>query len=181
MSEAAKAISIALEQAMKVLQSDLRKELREQGHHSTGTLNDSIQYEITTGVDVVTATIECEDYGLAMEFGIPANKIPFSPGSGAGRSQYIEGLITHFERKGLQGREAVSAAFATAHVQKRQGMPTADSYRFSSNGDRLGFASKTLERDLATIGRILEEQTGVYLDIQTRSTAVEVETFTLYT
>lgn len=166
---------------MEVLQGDLRGELRDEGHYSTGRLNDSIQYKITTGFDTVTAVIECEEYGLAMEFGVPANKIPFSPGSGAGRSQYIEGLITHFERKGLQGREAISAAFATAYVQKREGIPTAASYRFSRNGDRVGFASKTLERDLGIIARVLEEHTGAYLEVTASSGKVEVEVFTLYT
>jgi len=183
MTDAIAAISKALESAMKVLQRDLRAELRAQGHYSTGRLHDSIAFEIKPGVDVVTAFVECEDYGLAMEFGVPAGKIPFNPGSGAGSSQYIQGLITFFERKGLQGRDAISAAFATANTQRRTGMPTPGSYRFSSNGDRLGFASKTLERDLEVIGRILEEQTGAYLEVNISSKfdkSTQVEVFTLY-
>lgn len=178
------AISKALEIAMKVLQGDLREELRDQGHYSTGRLHESIQYEIKSGSDTVTALVECEDYGLALEFGVPAGKIPFSPGSGAGSSQYIQGLITDFQQKGLQGREAISAAFATANVQKRTGMPTPGSYRFSNNGDRLGFASKTLERDLDIIGRILEKQTGAFLEVNISSRvekSTQVEVFTLYT
>lgn len=173
------AISKALEKAMKVLQGDLREELKDQGHYSTGRLHDSIQYEIKTGVDVVTATVECEEYGLALEFGVPANKIPFNPGSGAGTSEYIQGLITFFEHKGLQGREAMSAAFATAMTQKREGMPTAGSFRFSKNGDRTGFASKTLERDLDIIGSILENETGAFLQVELGDT-VKMEVFTLY-
>lgn len=184
MTDAIAAISKALESAMKVLQGDLRGELRDQGHYNTGRLHDSIQYNIKPGVDTVTAFVECEDYGLAMEFGVPAGKIPFSPGSGAGSSQYIQGLITYFQQKGLQGREAISAAFATANVERRTGMPTPGSYRFSSNGDRLGFASKTLERDLNIIGRILEQQTGAYLEVNISSKfekSAQVEVFTLYT
>lgn len=180
MTQTIAAISKALEKAMKVLQGDLRDELKEQGHYLTGKLHDSIQYEIEGSEHTVIANVECEDYGLAMEFGVPANRIPYTPGSGAGgTSQYIQGLITFFEKRGLQGREAIGAAFATARVQKREGMPTAGSYKFSRNGARKGFASTVLERDLNIIGKILEEQTGAFLQIEFAE-SVKMEPFILY-
>lgn len=180
MSDFSKAVAGAMKSAMEIMQRDLRTELAAQGHTGSGKLRDSIQYQITEQPDSVTAIIECEDYGLAIEFGVPANKIPFSPGSGAGHSLYIQGLITHFEQKGLSGREAVSAAFATAHVQKREGMPTAESFRFSSTGARTGFARTTLEKDLALIAKILEQQTGAYLNIQIGNEVSKVEPITIY-
>lgn len=158
-------IAEGLEKALRKLQADLRSELKAQGHYNTGKLHDSIVFEIERGATGVTAFMYCEDYGLVMEFGIPAGKIPYSRGSGAGSSKYIEGLFRYFETKGLDESEARSAAFATAQVQKREGLPTTGSYAFSSTGARTGFAETTLERDLETIGRVMEETTGFYLNI----------------
>lgn len=155
-----------LQDAMKRLQTDLRTELKAQGHYLTGRLHDSIEYEIEYSPGIVTATMECEDYGLSMEFGVPAQNIPYTPGSGSGgTSQYIQGLIRFWNLRGVTGREGVRAAFATARKHKREGMPTRASYAFSTTGARTGFASTVLERDLELIGRILEEKTGYTLEI----------------
>jgi hypothetical protein len=175
------AISTALESAMKVLQGDLREELKAQGHYLTGKLHDSIKYEITQGVDAVVATMECEEYGLAMELGVAANRIPYSGNGGGGTSQYIQGLITFFELRGLQGREAIGAAFATANVQRREGMPTRGSYQFSSNGQRIGFATTVLQRDMSIIEKILEDQVGLKLSIAfPESIAQKMDTINFY-
>lgn len=155
-----------LRDAMKRLQTDLRTELKLQGHYLTGRLSDSIEYDIQAGNGIITAVMECEDYGLAMEFGVPADRIPYTPGGGGGTSKYIQGLIRFWNLRGVTGREGVRAAFATAAKHKREGMPTRSSFAFSSTGARTGFASTVLERDLELIGRILEEKTGLALEIQ---------------
>lgn len=167
MTDFEQSIVSGLESAMQRLQTDLRKELKAQGHYLTGRLHDSIEYEISAEGDVVRAVMECEDYGLAMEFGVPKERIPYTPGSGSGgTSQYIQGLIRFWNLRGVTGREGVRAAFATAAKHKREGMPTRSSFAFSTTGERTGFASTVLERDLELIGRILEEKTGATLEIQ---------------
>jgi hypothetical protein len=166
MTDVEQSIVEGLQDAMKRLQADLRKELKAQGHYLTGRLHDSIEYEIEQLPGLVRAVMECEDYGLAMEFGVPAERIPYSPGSGAGSSRYIQGLIQFWNKRGVTGREGIRAAFATARKHKREGMPTRASYAFSTTGQRTGFASTVLERDLELIGRILEEKTGLALEIQ---------------
>jgi len=167
MTDFEKGIVDALEVAMKQLQGDLRSELKAQGHYLTGKLHDSIDYEIKAAGDVVTAVMECEDYGLAMEFGVPASRIPYTPGGGrGGTSKYIQGLIRFWNLRGVTGREGVRAAFATAAKHKREGMPTRASFAFSTTGQRTGFAQTVIERDLELIGRILEERMGVTLDIR---------------
>lgn len=158
-------ISDGLAAAMKRLQADLRTELKAQGHYLTGKLHDSIQYKIETLPGLVRAEMECEDYGLAMEFGVPAERIPYSPGSGAGSSKYIQGLIRYWNKRGVTGREGVSAAFATARKHKKEGMPTRASAAFSTTGKRTGFATTVIERDLDLIGRVLEEKTGASLEL----------------
>lgn len=166
MSEIEDGISKGLEVAMKQLQTDLRKELKAQGHYLTGKLHDSIEYEIEQRQGTVLAVMEIEDYGLAMEFGVPANRIPYTPGGGrGGTSKYIQGLIRFWNLRGVTGREGVRAAFATAAKHKREGMPTRASARFSSTGFRTGFASTVLERNLETIAAAIENQTGLTLEI----------------
>lgn len=165
MNEFEQSIISALDVAMKRLQTDMRGELKAQGHNLTGRLSESLEYEIEVQGDVIVATMECEDYGLSIEFGVPASRIPYTPGGGGGTSKYIQGLIRFWNLRGVTGREGVRAAFATAAKHKREGMPTRSSYAFSSTGARTGFASTVIERDLDLIGRILEEKTGASLEI----------------
>lgn len=166
MNDFEKSIVSGLESAMQRLQADLRGELKAQGHNLTGRLSESLEYDIEVEGDVIRAVMECEDYGLAIEFGVPASRIPYTPGGGGGgTSKYIQGLIRFWNLRGVTGREGVRAAFATAAKHKREGMPTRSSHAFSSTGARTGFASTVLERDLELIGRILEEKTGVVLQI----------------
>jgi len=166
MTDFEQSIVSGLQDAMRRLQADLRKELKAQGHYLTGKLNDSIEYDIRVEGDFVIAEMEIEDYGLSMEFGIKPQNIPYSPGSGAGTSQYIQGLISFWNKRGVTGSEGVRAAFATAAKHKKEGMPTRSSFAFSTTGARTGFATTVLERDLELIGRILEEKTGATLEIR---------------
>lgn len=167
MTDFEESIKSGLRDAMERLRDDLRKELKAQGHNLTGRLSESLEYDIETRPGFVIASMECEDYGLVMEFGVPAERIPYTPGSGGGgTSKYIQGLIRFWNLKGVTGREGVRAAFATAAKHKREGMPTRASFAFSSTGARTGFASTVIERDLELIGRILEEKTGATLEIR---------------
>lgn len=165
MSKTLQAIADGLAAGMERLQKTTRRNLEEQGHVLTGRLRDSIVFDVQVGADKVTATMYCEAYGLAMEFGVKAERIPYSPGSGATSSQYIQGLITYFKRRGVTGREGIRAAFATARKHKREGMPTFASRRFSKTGERTGFASSALEHDLEYIGAAIQDKTGFALTI----------------
>ena len=124
----------AVEAAMKHIQAELRAELEAQGHRLTGALEESVQYRVfSRGSTVVVGEMSSLSYGFAIELGVPASRIPYSGRSGrGGRSAYIQGLVRFFELRGLEPREALSAAFATATVHKREGMPTASSFGFSS-------------------------------------------------
>ena len=106
--------------------------------------------------------MEMENYGVFVEFGVKANRIPFSGRSGkGGKSQYIQGLISFFEKRGLSGREAVGAAFATAHVHAREGMPSRASARFSKTGERTGFIKTVLDSEVKSISDRIEKEFGV--------------------
>lgn len=156
----------AMRDVMIRLQDETRKELESQGHVLTGSLRDSIEFEITAGDDNVTGRLFGADYGVFMEFGVPADNIPFSgTGRKGGKSKYIQGLIRFFQLRGLDDREAMRAAFATAHVQKREGMPTRGSFAFSSNGKRTGFLQSTVDRLLPEFAGIIENKVALQLEL----------------
>lgn len=153
-------------EVMTLLRDDLRKEADAQGHTLTGRLSDSIEFEVVEQTGEVVGRMYAEDYSTYVEMGVKASRIPYSGRSGrGGTSLYIQGLVSFWEERGLSDREALSAAFATAAVHKREGMPTRSSYRYSSTGERTGFIRQTIERNLDKIGGIIEQRFGAILDL----------------
>lgn len=155
---------------MRLLQADLKEELRRQGHRLTGRLEESVTYTVEVSPMVVVGKMFAEDYGIFIELGVQASRIPFSgtrkAGGDKGTSLYIQGLISFWEKRGLSGREAVSAAFATAYVHKREGMPSRGSYAFSSTGERTGFVRAAVNRNLEKIGQIIENKYGAIIELE---------------
>jgi len=104
------------------------------GHVMTGSLKDSVAYEIEeTGIKA-TINILLNDYGLALDGGVTPEDIPFDfiPPYRGGRSQYIEGLA-RFARIKLgknDPKEALAVAFAIANKQKQSGSPLAGPSQF---------------------------------------------------
>ena len=161
MPAVAKGISAAIKSAMEDLRKRLIAELQQQGHSLTGALAKSIAYEIKEDASGVTAIMTALDYGLVLEFGVPANRIPYGgKGGGRGTSKYIQGLVRFFTLRGLGSREALGAAFATAKKHKKEGMPSRGSYAFSSNGRRTGFVKNTLEQYLPTLTEAIGQNSG---------------------
>lgn len=152
--------------AMEAVKAGLIKELRDQGHRLTGALENSIRYEVKREGNTITAVMVGNDYGLYVEFGVPASRIPYSGRSGrGGKSKYIQGLVRFFELKGLRGQEALSAAFATAAVHRKEGMPSRGSFAFSSNNRRTGFVRNTLDKYLPLITDIISDEAGRVVDL----------------
>lgn len=153
---------------LTMLQKDLRLELRRQGHYLRGELEESIRYDIEEHGRSVVGKMYYADYGEAMELGVRAERIPFGKGKGGGKktSLYIQGLIEFWEERGLSDREAVGAAFATAHVHAREGMPSRASHRFSETGERVGFARTVIERKLEDIASIIKKRYGARLELR---------------
>lgn len=132
-----------------VVAPEIEKTFRAQGHNLTGKLIRSIEVQVNQtggGVFLVTTgNVLYEEYGRFVETGVKSNRIPYGRKTGKKVSKYIQGLIGYFEKRGLSGREAKSAAFATAKVHAREGMPTKASRRFSSTGERTGFTLRASE------------------------------------
>lgn len=152
---------------MSGLQKALREELVSQGHTLTGNLSSSIEFEVSSDGNSIVGTMYFEDYGLYVETGVTADRIPFGGRrGGGGTSKYIQGLITFWEERGLSGREAIGAAFATAHVHAREGMPSRSSYQFSQTGERTGFARTVIDREVDNIAETIREKYGATISLE---------------
>lgn len=146
-----------LEVALKLAGAELRKAIerrvRDQGHYLTRRLATEIDEKIETDGTLTSLVGTMVDYARHVEYGVPADRIPFSLGSGAGRSLYIEALTRYAELRGMTNPK--SAAFAIAIKHKKEGMPTAASSRFSKDGNRTGFLERTIEESKLDIDRII--------------------------
>lgn len=154
-------------EVMEMLREQFRAQAAAQGHKLTGRLSESIEFEVSQEGNDVIGRMYAEDYSSFLEFGVRADRIPYTPGGErrGGVSLYIQGLISFWEHRGLSGREAVGAAFATASVHAREGMPSRASYQFSSTGERTGFIRTTVEQNLPDISATIERKYGAVLAI----------------
>lgn len=151
---------------MENLKAKIQAELEQQGHRLTGSLEKSLQYTIKPVGDGYSAVMYSADYGIYLEFGVRSARIPYSGRTGrGGKSKYIEGLTVYFQRRGLPQREAQRAAFATAAVHKREGMPTRASFRFSRTGERTGYVRNVLTSNLDEIAGIIAQKAAGQITI----------------
>jgi hypothetical protein len=119
---------------------------RAQGHELTGSAVRDMETRIVQTAKGYTIEGYLNDYMASLNTGVPASRIPYSPGSGRPRSKYIAGLQRYAKmRMGVSDKEALRIAFAIASKHKREGMPTRASSRFSSTGKRTGFVDAALE------------------------------------
>lgn len=144
---------------IKLLETLLRQSLKEQGHNMTGSLSKSIDIQVK-GIRTLLRRIEIlgfvNDYGIPLDTGVPASRVPFSIPGRAPRSKYIAGLIRFVKlRRIATGKKAKSIAFAIAKTHKKQGIPSIRSRRFSKNGKRTGWITDTLDDNAEKIGNTL--------------------------
>ncbi|GAG89485.1 unnamed protein product, partial [marine sediment metagenome] len=88
-----------------------------------------------------------EGYGVIVDQGVKAERIPYSGRSGGGKSKYIEGLKQYaILRMGVDESEALGIAFAIANTHIKQGMPTTASNKYSGTGKRTDFIEEALRK-----------------------------------
>jgi len=160
-------VSAALKEVMELYRTQLRAELRAQGHFSTGKLSDSIEYEISAVANLVVGRMFVQDYGEYVERGVKAGDVPYAGGRGrGGTSRYIEGLIGWWQEKGLGPKEAKSAAFATANKHRVEGIPSRNSYGINgSNGERKNFVARTLNANESKVIALITRKTGTAVQL----------------
>jgi hypothetical protein len=112
------------EQVGEVVKKAVKQAFIIQGRTLTGALVNSIDYSVNATVTSAFIEFTLLDYGMILNYGVPANRIPFSPGSGAKSSKYIDGLKMYAKlRFNANDKEAERIAFAIAHKHKKFGMP----------------------------------------------------------
>jgi hypothetical protein len=112
------------EQVGEVVKKAVKQAFIIQGRSLTGALVNSIDYSVNATVTSAFIEFTLLDYGMILNYGVPANRIPFSPGSGAKSSKYIDGLKMYAKlRFNANDKEAERIAFAIAHKHKKFGMP----------------------------------------------------------
>jgi len=140
----------------------LKQEFEKQGHLLTGEWEDSI---ISQEVGDGEVEIMAQAYGMVVDQGITPDRIPYggvstwntgagTSGSGFGFghtegtgdyhakfSLYIQALQKYWKlrKPGISDKAALRLAFATAEVQKVEGMSTEASKAFSATGERQHF------------------------------------------
>jgi len=144
----------------------VKLELAAQGHRLTGALIDSVTYQVkqtATGAMIEGLLL---DYGIPVNTGVPASRIPYSGGrSGGGASAYIRGLQLFAQLKfRVSKKEALSIAFAIANKHKKEGMPTQRSKRFSKTGKRTGAIQDGLQNVERQIQEVINEVMTVYIN-----------------
>jgi len=140
-----------LERLAEVLKQEMRTQLRIANHVMTGALSESIESRILSTIEGRKIEIWIEQYGIALDQGVPPDRIPFTEPSGrGGRSKYIEGLQRFAQLKlGVSdNRESLSIAFAIARKHKKVGMPVKGPTKF---------IEKTLDATEDEILRFAEE------------------------
>jgi hypothetical protein len=94
-------------------------EWRAQGHELTGSAVKQIETMIRFEINTLVIEGLVPDYMAINNQGVPANKIPYYPGSGRKTSKYIDGLIEYAKKRmGKSDKEAKSVAFAIASKHK---------------------------------------------------------------
>jgi hypothetical protein len=112
------------EQVGEVVKKAVKQAFIMQGRTLTGALVNSIDYSVNATVTSAYIEFTLLDYGMILNFGVPANRIPYSPGSGAKSSKYIDGLKMYAKlRFNANDKEAERIAFAIARKNKKFGMP----------------------------------------------------------
>jgi len=151
-------ITDALVSAVNILISAAKTELKGQGHTLTGSLNNSFRFTITTLGDAIEASVYVADYAMILDKGVKKSRIPYGgrrKKSGAKTSKFIEALVGYWQKRGLSQAMAKRAAFATARKQKREGMPTRNSYSYSNNNRRKDWTKQALKSSKKDIMKAL--------------------------
>ena len=124
-------------------------EWRAQGHELTGSAVKQMETMIRFEINTLVIEGLVPDYMAINNQGVPANKIPYYPGSGRKESKYIKGLMRYVQqRMGKSEKESKGIAFAIASKHKKEGMPTKTSVtKYSKTGRRTGFIEIALEKN----------------------------------
>lgn len=154
-----------MNEAVEIIIREGREELIEQGHNASGRLIASFEGQVQEVANQFFAEISVNDYAIYLDTGVPAKSIPYSRGSGAKTSKFIQGLFewSQYVKPGLPDSERRAFVFSVANSMKKQGSPTSGAYAFSRNGRRKGWTDETIRAAEESIARMIED--GKFVEI----------------
>lgn len=94
-------------------------------HPMSGAFIDSLEVVERSESNKIIVDIIGNEYGVYLNYGVSASKVPYSPGKGnGGKSKYITGIHEWVKRKlGKQDPEALGITFAIARSHSEHGFP----------------------------------------------------------
>lgn len=163
-----------MEEALKVISSIIISELHAQGHYLTGKLEASIETRQFEQADKLIGQILMESYGVILDRGVSAGRVPYQRGSGAKKSKYIDALFGYVKlrRPSMSDKQALSFAFAIANAAKKTGHPLPGSYAFSQNNRRKNWAEHIIPGNEARIEQALNLERYVLGVIDNQITSI---------
>lgn len=125
-----------------------KRELEEQGHKASGSLEDSFEFKIVEDDDKVVLEIWANGYALELDRGIPADQISYT------LDQLVD-WIGHIKPE-MSEVEAYRFAQNINVLHRTYGVPTPNSYSWSENGRRTGWIEFAIENKNNEIEAILD-------------------------
>ncbi len=148
-----------LDEADQIIIDELAKSFNKERHFLTGKLIDDIATDVEVKKGGFVVSYLTYKYGVYLNNGVTAARIPYTRGSGAARSLYIEGLMKYVRlRMGISDEKTVkSVAFAIATEQKKRGMP------LRTEGKGTKWADNANEAAQEQIGDLFEDLSETFI------------------
>lgn len=158
-----------------ILKEALLNEWKAQGHYINGKIVEEMEFLIERDLGRVAIIGRMFAYGAYQDAGVDAANIPFSPGSGAKKSKYIDGLVRFVQKRMAVStmEEAKSIAFAIAHTHKKEGMPSRGSFAFTSTGKRTEWVTDAIIKAQPKLGAYIRQFYTQYMRAEFESVITE--------
>ena len=151
-----------------LITADIKKELRLQGHHDTGYLEQSIRPYLAVINNEIILQAYAAEYISELEEGVPANKIKID-------NAEFENLRGWVIRKIGVATPAEATAVAAAIVRKwkKEGKPLAGSKDFSESGEVLHAIKIAFTANENNYYNLLDDLVSTELDLEFDKTKSE--------
>lgn len=157
-----------IEHLEHVLTEALMDEWDAQGHRMTGAVIREIEYQVEQKATELILSGFMPFYGNIIAAGTKASRIPYSGRTNkGGTSKYIQALQSYAQTRMniTDEKKSLSIAFAIAATQKKEGMPTSGSYKYSSNGKRKDWVESAFKTNEDKISEAISEMASNIIEV----------------
>lgn len=144
-----------LQKVEDLLSNALVKQLADQGHRLTGSLENSI----LNSSRVIDGKNRSELFGFALDYAQDLEN-----GTKKFGKDHVRDLYKYFILRGLNNIQAMEAAVLTNKRHRAEGMPTLASARFSRTGERKKFIQNTWRENEQKVDSIVDQGTDSFFD-----------------